>query len=209
MSLSATMLAVCRANENDPQVQELFGKSRVLFEDGSDQLFQIVEYKRQGAEENALRGASAFGLDAMFEIAVLLLIAAGLAWLIRHIVKCLMDPLQDLLDASRRIRSGDLDVSVRYRSEDEMGEMAKSMNELTESLRAIVGDQKEMLSQIADGNYKVRPQTPSIYHGDFGPLLYGVENLASRLQYEKEEREKNGFRKVDAADEKGGLQENG
>ncbi len=208
MSLSTTMLAVCRANENDPQLKELFGQSRVLFEEGSDQLFQIVEYKKQGAKESAIRGASAFGLDAMFEIAVLLFIAAALAWLIRHIVKSLMEPLQELLDVSRKIRSGDLEASVRYRSEDEMGEMAESMNELTESLRAIVNDQKEMMSQIADGNYKVQSQTPNVYHGDFGPLLYGTKNLAKRLQYGKEEREKDDVRKVDAADKESGFSEN-
>lgn len=208
MKLSTTMLAVCRANENDPQLRELFNQSRLLFEDGSDQLLQIVEYKKAGAEQSAARGDSAVSMDVMLEIGILLSIAAGLAWLISHIMKCMLKPLQELLDASRKVRSGDLDASVLYRSQDEMGEMAQSMNELTESLRAIISDQKEVMEQIADGNYRAQSQSPSIYRGDFGPLLYGVQNLASRLQHEKEEREKDGTGKVDDADKTGGLSEN-
>jgi signal transduction histidine kinase len=44
-------------------------------------------------------------------------------------------PLQDLNQAARRVAAGDLDAKVPHAGEDEIGELARTFNEMTERLR--------------------------------------------------------------------------
>lgn len=202
MNCSRMMLAVCRADDKDSQLGELFSQSAELYEDGSNKLMEIVEYNKQGAEKIGSEEGDSYQRLIFLRIAIILVIAVLVSWLVRHILWCVMKPLEQILDATRKLTSGDLNVTINYRSKDEMGELSKSINDMAVRLKTIVDDQKELVSEIADGNYDVRSQSQGAYCGDFAPLLYGLKNLISRLQYKEEARE-DGGRKMDITDQKG------
>jgi diguanylate cyclase (GGDEF)-like protein len=64
------------------------------------------------------------------------LLAAGLAlWLARTTVR----PLEELGDAAARVASGDLSTTIDVRSQDEVGQLARAFNTMTDELRGYVG----------------------------------------------------------------------
>lgn len=65
-------------------------------------------------------------------IAAFFLLYLGMNYQIR---RAIVDPVNELAVASRKIAGGDLSVSIRHGSTDEIGELAISFGEMTEQLR--------------------------------------------------------------------------
>jgi two-component system, NtrC family, sensor kinase len=62
------------------------------------------------------------------------LIVLGLTYLI---TRTMIHPLEEIVAASNRIAAGDLDHSVRVHSSDEIGHLARSFNEMVDSIKAM------------------------------------------------------------------------
>ena len=73
-------------------------------------------------------------LERALGFATLAVIAIGILLAVL-MVRVIADPVNQLVDATRRIARGDLDVLLRLESQDEMGELAKSFNQMTVKLQ--------------------------------------------------------------------------
>ena len=105
----------------------------------SQTLFERQSAKR--AKESAqartlLAGASVLAL----------LIGLGAALIITRLI---VRPLQHTLTAAERIAAGDLSQDIRITREDEMGQLQRSMQTMTVSLRELVGHIRDGVTQIA------------------------------------------------------------
>ncbi len=60
------------------------------------------------------------------------LVAAGLAY---SLARRIADPINKLTDATRRVAQGDFEIEVRASSEDEIGVLSKSFNQMTYDLK--------------------------------------------------------------------------
>ncbi|MDL2273790.1 methyl-accepting chemotaxis protein [Oscillospiraceae bacterium OttesenSCG-928-G22] len=104
---------------------------------------------------DVMQEVNAFGLYTIIIVAVSIIVCGliSIAVLSRSIGK----PIGALTRASERIAVGDLTLAIDVRSNDEIGLLADSFREMTDSTKR----QVEMLEQIADGDLSVQIQPRS------------------------------------------------
>jgi two-component system, NtrC family, sensor kinase len=61
-----------------------------------------------------------------------------------------LDPVEALLEGTRRVARDELDVEIRVRSRGEMGQLGRSFNDMTRSLRALEDALNALLSRTED-----------------------------------------------------------
>ena len=94
--------------------------------------------------------------------ALTLILLASLTYLS---IRQLMKPIQEIEAAAKEMSQGNLHATIRYDSEDEMGSLADSLRNSMRVLEAYVTDIDNAMSQMAEGNFDVKPSQPFI--GDF------------------------------------------
>jgi class 3 adenylate cyclase len=97
-----------------------------------------------GLSINGSASLDDLGLDVVVAIAIAFTVSLEMTLLI---TKSVVEPVNDLVEATRRVRRGDLDVRVPVTSGDEMGTLAGSFNEMMRGL-----SEREALRQ-AFGSY--------------------------------------------------------
>lgn len=102
--------------------------------------------------------------------------------LIAQIAMGIVRPIHELHGAADKIAGGELDVEVRISSNDEIGEVAVSMDKTVQRLKKYIeyiDEIAEILGEIGNGNlHYVLKQD---YAGEFGKIKEGMENLSGRL----------------------------
>ncbi len=123
-----------------------------------DMLYVAVPVERNGKIIGTLR-ASLFLSEInsllnnlkikMLQIAaIIILISLGIAALLS---KGLSKPIGELVNASRRVAAGDFDVSVLFKKEDELKELADSFNHMVSQIKNLIAElshEKEALNTI-------------------------------------------------------------
>jgi signal transduction histidine kinase len=135
--------------------------------------------------------------DAMLEA---LLVATGVAVLAAVVASVLVtrrivDPLQRLAAASRRIADGHYAERVPSRSNDELGDLAQSFNQMADALEATERRRRELIGDVAhelrtpiatlegylegllDGVVEPGPPTWALLHDEAGRLRRLVDDL--------------------------------
>lgn len=96
-----------------------------------------------------------------------------------YIVRSLTRPISEIEAAAEQMANGNLTVSVGYRSKDELGRLAVSMNHMTETLKGYVQSIDEVLGELAGGNFTVSVDTDFV--GDFAPIKDSMTGIADSL----------------------------
>jgi len=120
-------------------------------------------------------------------LAALLLILGAGAWLSRRIT----GPLAEMQEAAREMGSGNLSRKVRIRSNDEIGEMADTMNRMASQLAGTIGQleaEKErlakLLANLSDGVLVIAPdRTVRMANRAAGRILDASETLGEGRPY--------------------------
>ncbi|MDR4504671.1 MAG: ATP-binding protein [Candidatus Scalindua sp.] len=68
------------------------------------------------------------------------------------IARSVVKPVEDLVKLTDRVASGDLDQTVEIRSGDEIGMLASRFNQMTKSLRKLMGDKENVMTTLRDLN---------------------------------------------------------
>ena len=118
-------------NQLEQQLDQLLGQSDLLSQDQTQRRDREAEQAR----------TQTLGITA---IALLLGILA--AWVIAgQIVK----PLRKALSVANRIAEGDLSHDIQTRRKDELGQLQRSMTQMTQNLRELIGSISDNARQIA------------------------------------------------------------
>ncbi len=182
MDCSETMLAVSRANRHDPQIKALFEESHDMFKEGSDLFLDIVEYNEKEAARAGIQDENTYVRYMVGKIIILLLITLMIVGLDIHLMRLIGKPISDITEGIWKVSNGDLRVHIDYDSMDEIGTMAKGLNDLVWRLNTMISDEKQMFDDIGDGEFKIKAQTPQVYRGDFSAVLYEITGMAKRLE---------------------------
>jgi methyl-accepting chemotaxis protein len=123
-----------------------------------------TEVQRQAAAESEHQIAQARWLTLAL-LAVGVLSGVGAAW---WITRSITRPLNEALRATERIAEGDLGVEIEARSQDEVGQLVRSLQRMRDNLRRLVGNVRSSVdsvttasSQIAAGNQDLSGRTES------------------------------------------------
>lgn len=94
-----------------------------------------------------------------------------------YLTRTITHPLHELENSAENIVKGNFDITVEYKSRDELGSLADAFRNMTEILNIIISDASRLLSEMANGNFNVRTEHEEGYVGNFQSLLMSMRKL--------------------------------
>ena len=116
-----------------------------------------------------------FGATAGIATVILLVIVTAV--LITRFLK----PLQKVAEAGEKLSAGDFSMDLSYKSNDEIGVLMHSMNDVVERIRSIISDLSEKLTELAHGNFNLEMKNEEYYSGSYRPLFDSINNITADL----------------------------
>lgn len=116
-------------------------------------------------------------VSLFFILAIIVLII-----IIRKISAGIVMPLQELAITAEKISVGDLDVAVNVHSDDEVGNVAVSINKTVDRLKKYIdyiNEITDVLNEVAKGNLQF--QLNQDYAGEFQKVKLSLETMSQRL----------------------------
>lgn len=89
----------------------------------------------------------------------------------------IMEVHRAALDMSR----GNFDISINYKSRDEIGQMGYAIEKLAKTTKAVITDLSFLLDETASGNLDVQSKNAELYIGIFNNILTSVKSFAAKL----------------------------
>lgn len=182
LASSQELLTVSRENSRQDALELLGGTSQRLFDETSELCLQAVEHTKQATDQARAEADLLYQRLSHIKLLVIALDCFVVIYLIIYLTRAIEHPAQALYEAAHRATNGNLELSLDYKSEDEIGSLTEAMNLLIRRLKAIINDQKWMMREICNGNYNVRSECEQSYRGDFATILYSYTCLQSRLK---------------------------
>ncbi len=133
--LSFTFFDLLREQEMQSALDLLNGEMRNIFDEFSAALVQLVAVNQKDSFAAAHRAELTY--RATRGITTLLLIATIVfsVFIAMELARRIAKPVQQLAQAAGRIAEGDLNVSLKVKSRDEVGHLAESFNQMAKALR--------------------------------------------------------------------------
>lgn len=182
LECSDRLLEVSRNNRTGEAQVLIQEESQQLFEEASTLFLKVVDFNKQGAEAASIRGDKLYARLTGIKAVTIGLTGVLIALLVIYTIRSIEKPVNDIVETTRRVSNGDLDVRLNYKSADEMGVLTDSMNALIERLNDIIKDEKHLLHEIGNENYHAESECQQAYRGDFAPILYSITSLQNRLE---------------------------
>ncbi len=121
----------------DPQASEALIRESTRFE-ALLQTLQLLVNEHQRGQDKAFEAASALNVRGQVVIGVLVVLCilalGGVSW---WMVREVAGPLARLSDTAARLAEGDLTLSIEANSQDEIGQLGRSLEALVKRLRAV------------------------------------------------------------------------
>lgn len=125
----------------------------------------------------------AFGHPALLIIPILGIIAILILgkMMLKALTENILEPLEQLETAADAISHGNLEIDVTYESEDELGSLAQSFRRTSSTLKDVIGDINQLLTEFAKGNLDAKSNNIEIYSGDFNEILNKLKEVETGL----------------------------
>lgn len=127
--------------------------------------------------ENELFASSHKLLGIM--LIITLIIIAIVTKSIYYVSANLLKPLTDISDFAQEVAAGNLSGSIEVKSEDEIGNLAKSFNNTVKYLKTYISEIDSILENISNGNLDINVQGE--YKGDFVGIKNSLVKIISSL----------------------------
>lgn len=99
----------------------------------------------------------------------------------KHLSKSVAVPIQEIKANVQKLSAGELDFTIEYRSQDEIGDLAHELRKASSIIKAVITDSGYILGEMAEGRFNVSSQAQDSYVGDFGALLTGLNKLSDKM----------------------------
>ena len=109
----------------------------------------------------------------------LVLALACLISLVTYVGKHVVKPILRITDQARPLQEGRLDLKMDYQSENELGELSKSLEKSMALIHSYVEDINRIMGQLSQGNFDVATSTP--YIGDFQSIESSLNSFTSTI----------------------------
>ena len=125
----------------------------------------------------------AFGHPVLLIIPILGIIAILILgkMMLKALTENILEPLEQLETAADAISHGNLEIDVTYESEDELGSLAQSFRRTSSTLKDVIGDINQLLTEFAKGNLDAKSNNIEIYSGDFNEILNKLKEVETGL----------------------------
>ncbi|MDY6944697.1 MAG: methyl-accepting chemotaxis protein [Pseudomonadota bacterium] len=135
----AKVLELSRSNHNEQARTLLRGNSQKLFDTASASLLKLVQLNVAGGKDASRRGNETFASSRAWIIAALLLMMAAGAILAFLTTRAVVSPIRQAVSVASHIAEGKLGHDIVAASQDETGQMLRSLQIMDRKLSEIVG----------------------------------------------------------------------
>ena len=161
-------------DEFDPEVSKLEG----ILDQFSDQVTDLV-----GNDYNS----SMQTRNVLFIVGIIIVIVALICTVIMAtiLIRSVVEPVKQLQEAMEKMRQGNMDIEIGYKSEDELGRLSDDLRSVAAFLKAVVADETNILTEMSRGNFNVYSSMSKDYVGSFVAIYNSMvllrDNLSSTL----------------------------
>ncbi|HZG84174.1 methyl-accepting chemotaxis protein [Paenibacillus sp.] len=158
----------------------------------SDTLFSMIT---EDAQEKVLDNTAIANQATVVMIAIVAVAMALAAGLGLWIARIISNPVRTLVDASRKLADGDMNVEVEVRSKDELGALAQSFTTMAHSMNAVLQNIANASEQVASGSRQVSEASQTLSQGSteqassIQQLTASIEQIASQTKRNAENAE--------------------
>ena len=99
--------------------------------------------------------------------------------LVIYVMKRIIRPILIITDKTRPLQEGHLNIELNYRRNDEIGDLAKTLNQSLEQTNQYVEDITRIMHQLSMGNFNVAVSVPFI--GDFRSIEESIDSFTTSL----------------------------
>ena len=176
MDMQHEIIAI--AGTDKVQAQEmLLNEYQPLVDEAVDLLIKISNEAQVSAaadyeDTTELQKQLVFELLAIAATALLITIVLS-----TYLTSVITRPLRELETSANKIVEGNFDISVTWKSKDELGSLASAFKNMTVILDSVISDASRLLSEMANGNFDVRTEAEERYVGSFQSLLLSIRKL--------------------------------
>ena len=128
-------------------------------------LDQVVERSEIFCDDYAGRMKSTIMFMHFSTILCLVLAMASLASLVVYVLRHVVKPLIRVTEQVQPLKEGKLSLNMDYHSENELGELVRTLEESLARIQKYVEDIDRVMAELAQGNFNV--STSARYIGDF------------------------------------------
>jgi len=167
------ILRLSYENKADSSIRIMFGESTTLFYAWQDALKKLVDFNKTNGDAAAVTANNVYA-SAITIIIGAIILALLLAFFTGSFLAALISKGVNKMDkAAKSIAVGNMDVDLAVDSNDEIGSLAKSFQEMKDSLGQIV----EKAKLVAEGDLTVSLEKRS----DKDELMKALNNMVERV----------------------------
>ena len=124
--------------------------------------------------------------NAQITTTYLLIIMCAISFVISiilciYITHSITAPVKEIETAANTMAKGDLNVSLTYESQDELGSLTSAMKTMSQNLNEIIRDIGYILKELSEGNFHVRSAKPELYIGNYEPIRNSLRLIRDNL----------------------------
>jgi len=149
------MVSLRKAGNRAEYMSEAEGASKQLFDAVLVAVEGDIQYNSDGGDKSyadAQQTYSTVWTEMLVVLLLQLLIGAAVAW---QLTRGTVQPLHDMVTVAQRVAAGDLSVSVDTSRKDELGQVAKALADMKDSLNRSIGTVRESAESIAMSSKEV------------------------------------------------------
>lgn len=98
-----------------------------------------------------------------------------------YITRLITTPVKEIETAANTMAKGDLNVSLTYESQDELGSLTSAMKTMSQNLNEIIRDIGYILKELSEGNFHVHSEKPELYIGNYEPIRNSLRLIRDNL----------------------------
>lgn len=170
------------ASAGEPGTVEYFNE---VYNEKAEKIIEVMKSVSDVSDADAM---SAYNLASMIGIgAMIIMILIGVVafiiviYFLKALVQVITEPILELKEAAEKLAQGDLDIDITYDSEDELGDLARSLNKVVGLLGVLIPDIDLCLREMAGGNFTVHSDHGEDYIGCYAPILSALQEIKRRL----------------------------
>ena len=142
-------------------------------------LDSVVEESAAISAENAASMERTITMMHITSVIGLSLSLIALISLILYVINKVLRPILQITEDSRPLQEGRLELTLNYQSDDELGDLSRTLKESMARIEGYVTDINEIMSQLSDGNFDVHTSTR--YIGDFQSIEESINSFTSNI----------------------------
>lgn len=167
---------------NGAEAFEIFNGS---YNEATQTIQQLLIEIGDAADEQAATAYSrASNLVTMINIVLIVIAVVSVvlcAKSSKKIGNAMATPINELQEAAKKLKAGDLDIRIAYTSEDELGDLAQNFREACAEIKVVIQDMDYLLRGMAEGNFDIYTQAEESYVGNFELLIDSIRRMNHSL----------------------------